>query len=105
MVQRLTDAAKPRPSVALERPRGSVIRLVREHRASNPRVFGSVARKEDHAGSDLDLLVRFDKHASLYDLVELQGELRDLLGVPVDVVSEGGLKDAAGYILREARPL
>ena len=40
---------------------------------------------------DLDLLVRFDDEASLGDLAMLADNLRDLLGIPVDVVSEGGL--------------
>ena len=79
--------------------------LVHKHKATHPRAFGSVARGTDESGSDLDLLVRFTAGASLFDLVELQGDLQDLLGVNVDVVSEGGLKAPRREILEEAREL
>lgn len=94
MLDRLAAAAKPRPSTALARHRGDVMELVRKHHGSDPRVFGSVARGEDVPGSDVDHLVRFDARASLYDLVDLQASLEELLGVSVDVVSEGGLRES-----------
>lgn len=102
---RLRAAAVPRPSAALDDHREHVGRLVAEHRGRNPRVFGSVARGTDRAGSDLDLLVRFDDDASLYDLVELKEDLQELLGVGVDVISEAGLQPADEHLLAEAIPL
>jgi hypothetical protein len=59
--------------------------IVERHDASNPRVFGSVARGEDHQGSDVDILVDNVK-LSLFKLVRLEDELAKLLGVSVDVV-------------------
>ena len=64
--------------------------------------LGIAAYGTDHAGSDVDLLVRFDDDASLYDLVELREKLEKLLGVGVDVVSEGGLRPADRHVLTEA---
>lgn len=66
--------------------------LVSRHRASAPRLFGSVARGEDEPGSDVDLLVDFSEDASLFDEIGLRLALRDLLGVDVDVVGSDSLR-------------
>lgn len=74
--------------------------------ARNPRVFGSVARGDADAGSDVDFLVEMEPGRSLFDLGGLQYELERLLGRPVDVVTERGLKARIrGRVLREAVPL
>jgi hypothetical protein len=54
-------------------------------------IFGSYAREEQHSGSDVDVLVRFENGATLFDLVGLSDYLGEFLGVPVDVVSEKAL--------------
>lgn len=59
--------------------------LVSQYRVTNPRVFGSTARNEDHDGSDLDLLVDAPPGTTLMDLCGLQHELELLLGLSVDV--------------------
>ena len=67
------------------------------------RVFGSVARGEADAESDVDFLVELDPGRSLLDLGGLQFELEALLGRPVDVVTERGLKARIReQVLREA---
>lgn len=53
--------------------------------ATNVRVFGSVARGEATDGADVDLLVDLEPERTLLDLGGLLMDLRDLLGVPVDV--------------------
>ena len=105
MVERLTKAASPRPSVVLARHREQVLALVERRRGVAVRVFGSVARGEDRPGSDVDLLVRFGPQASLLDQAGLVLDLEELLGVTVDVVSEAGLGVKHDRILTEARPL
>lgn len=55
------------------------------------RVFGSAGRGEANASSDLDLLVDMSEGRSLFDLVALSDELEDVLGIEVDVVTEGGI--------------
>lgn len=65
-------------------------------------IFGSVARGEERQGSDIDLLVEFEPGSSLFDLMRLEDELSALLGVQIDVVSAGGLKDRDDDIRREA---
>lgn len=105
MLARLAAAAKPRPSVVLFAHRSEIVKLAANYRASNVRVFGSVARGEDRPGSDVDLLVEFAPDATLYDQVELAQDIEDLLGIHVDVVSEAGLRDQHDAIRLEARAL
>lgn len=47
-------------------------------------------------------MVDFDAESSLFDVIRLTRELEELLGLPVDVVSTGGLKDRDTRILAEA---
>ena len=61
------------------------------HGAVNVRAFGSYGRGNPSPDSDLDLLVRMESGRSLLDLVGFQQDVADLLGIPVDVVSERGL--------------
>lgn len=82
--------------------REAILRLARSHRGTAVRVFGSVARGEATASSDIDFLVDFEPGSSLFDLLHLTDALRDLLGVDVDVVSSGGLKARDTGIRREA---
>ena len=72
--------------------RKKILQAVRRHRGLAPRVFGSVARGEARSDSDVDLLVRFERGADIFDRIRLQIELEDLLGRKVDVVPEGRLK-------------
>ncbi len=105
MLARLAAAAKPRPSVALAAHRTEVKELALRHRALDVRVFGSTARGDDRPGSDLDLLVTFGPDASLFDQVGLAQDIEDLLGIRVDVVSEGGLGRDHDEIRAQARAL
>jgi uncharacterized protein len=75
------------------------------NRAGNVRVFGSVARGTDGPGSDVDLLVTFDRGATLFDQAGLIADLEELLGRSVDVVSDRALRPRDDAIRREAVPL
>jgi predicted nucleotidyltransferase/DNA-binding XRE family transcriptional regulator len=61
---------------------------------TNLRVFGSVARGQETAHSDIDLLVDLSANTGLFTLVALRGELERLLGASVDLVPADSLKDS-----------
>ena len=75
----------------------TVTKRISEYFATKPvvkaYVFGSYARGENGNGSDIDILVTFDKNAkvSLMDHVSMSYDLKDLLGMEVDLVTEGTL--------------
>ena len=95
-----------RPSQALRQHREAVCLAATRYRVVNPRVFGSALRRDDHDGSDLDLLVDTLAGTTLLDLGGLQDELQELLGVSVDVLT---LKDLPikfrDIVVQEARPI
>jgi hypothetical protein len=71
--------------------RPEILRLAQAHGAHNVRIFGSVARGEAHADSDIDFLVEMDNGRSLLDLIELSQNLEALLQRKVDVLTDKGL--------------
>ncbi len=99
--------ARMRPSEVLVNNRERVRRLAVDHGAVRVLVFGSVARGEDDAESDLDLLIEIPpERLRLLDLLELGHELSDALGIKVDVGTPEMLKASIrDQVLAEARPL
>jgi predicted nucleotidyltransferase len=86
--------------------RAEILAAAARHGATNVRVFGSVARGDADAASDVDFLVDFEPGRSLLDLAGLLVDLEDLLGHPVDVVTEPGLKARIRHrVLAEAVPV
>ena len=105
-LDRLDRSLAGLPGQTLADRRDYVIALLARHRATRIRVFGSVARGEDTFDSDIDLLVDFDKDASLFDMGGLMEDLEELLAPHrVDLVSTGGLLTRDKHISAEARPL
>lgn len=95
-----------RPSVALNRHREEIRRIVLKNRAANPRVFGSVLREEDGEDSDLDLLVDPTPDTSLLDIAKIERSLETLLGVSVDVLTPNALPEKfRSRVLAEAQPV
>ena len=68
-----------------------ILGLAQAHGAHNVRIFGSVARGEAHADSDIDFLVEMDNGRSLIDLIELSQDLETLLQRKVEVLTDNGL--------------
>lgn len=92
-----------RPSEVLEKNRQAIREVTARHKATNPRVFGSVARGEDGPDSDLDILVDALPGMTLFDLGGLQFEMEQLLACEIDIVTSGGLpSDIKDRILKEA---
>jgi predicted nucleotidyltransferase len=76
-----------KPSEALATHRKQIREIVSAHHARNARVFGSVAAGTDTEASDLDILIDFEKKVDLLELVGLEQELSELLGIKVDLIT------------------
>ena len=65
-------------------------------------IFGSYARGEQKKRSDIDILVEFKEPIGLFEFIDLEGYLEELLGVKVDLVSKKALKPRIGeHIMKE----
>jgi predicted nucleotidyltransferase len=80
--------------------RADVLQVLAEHREDLTKhhvkslaLFGSVARDEAGADSDVDLLVEFDRPVGLFAFFDLQEYLEGLLGNRVDLGTPDGLKE------------
>ena len=79
--------------------------ILRKYGIKKAGIFGSSARGESVV-NDLDLLVKIDKKMSLLELIGIQQELEDDLGMKVDLVEYDAIKPALkDDILREEEPV
>lgn len=95
-----------RPSLALHVHRDAIREIALRHHVEQVRGFGFVLHGEDTDDSDLDLLVVPTADTTLLDIGAIRYELRQLLGVPVDVLTPKALPDnCREQILAEAVPV
>lgn len=67
--------------------------LLREqYQVTSLGIFGSYARGEQTAESDLDILIDYEQAPTLFQLVELRNYLSRQVGLKVDLVTKNGLK-------------
>ena len=87
-------------------PAGKILDIAHRYGATSVKVFGSRARGDARPESDLDLLVEVVDGTSLFDLINMQDALGELLGIKVEVVTIAALHPMLkDDILREAKPL
>jgi predicted nucleotidyltransferase len=90
----------------LREKRSEILSTAAQHGAFNVRVFGSIARGDSSANSDVDFLVELEPGRSLLDHVALLQDLEELLGCEVDLVEPDGLHwYIRDRVLNEAIPL
>jgi predicted nucleotidyltransferase len=75
----------------LKERRAEILSTAARYGACNVRVFGSVARGDSSAASDVDFVVELKPGRSLLDHVGLWQDLEELLGCKVDLVEPEGL--------------
>jgi predicted nucleotidyltransferase len=79
-------------------------RLHAEFQVRSLAVFGSVARGDEHPGSDVDFLVQFENSATFDQYMNLKFFLEDLLGCPVDLVTQDAVRpQTRSFIEGDAR--
>ncbi len=98
-------AARPVDRYLLEL-RQQLPELAEKYCVRSLEVFGSYVRDEQTAKSDLDVLVTFHKAPDLFQFIELENRLSDVLGVKVDLVMKSAHKPRLEQrILHEAIPV
>jgi len=65
-------------------------------------LFGSVLRDDFGPDSDIDVLVRFEPHATLFDLGPMEHDLAGLFGRKVDLVERAAVENSRNYTRRNA---
>jgi predicted nucleotidyltransferase len=91
---------------AVRSKREQILRVARQHGVTAVRVFGSSARGDVGPNSDIDLLVEVGPEPSAWFPGGFVADLEELLGRPVQVVTERGLDDLLRErVLAEAVPL
>lgn len=90
----------------LQEKRAEILKIAAQYGASNIRIFGSVARGEATADSDIDFLMDIQAGRSLLNRIALIQDLEDLLDRKVDVAKPEILHECIReQILKEAIPL
>ena len=77
--------------VALPFDANKLIELCRQNDVRKVGIFGSIARGDANAQSDIDLLVEFSKRKSLLALVALERKISTALGRKVDLLTEAAI--------------
>ncbi|WP_322489127.1 nucleotidyltransferase family protein [Chloroflexus sp.] len=93
-------------SQLLKEQRAEMLAIYARYGTRNVRIFGSVARGDADEQSDIDFIVDREEERTPFDLGGLQYDLELLLKLPVDIVTESGLKlRMRDRVLHEARAL
>ncbi len=100
MVTSTATRAKIRVSI----PRKKLAEFCRRWKITELALFGSVLRGDFRSSSDIDLLVSFSPKAkiSLFDLVRMQNELKEIFGREVDLVERRAIEKSENYIRRKS---
>ena len=106
----VTALLSPRPDLAEAHPgkllaaAAPILRaMAGSHGYGRLAVFGSVARREAHPRSDIDLQVQPPAGASTFDFLRFKRLLEQVLGRDIDLVPYGGLNTCVDYdVLRDA---
>ena len=76
--------------------------LEQKYKVKQIGLFGSCVRGEQRKGSDIDVLVEFEEPIGLFEFVDLEAYLSELIGGRVDLVMKTALKPRIGrHILEE----
>ncbi|MBM4141090.1 MAG: nucleotidyltransferase [Nitrospira sp.] len=90
--------------VYLEIPKEKIAEFCQKWKIREFSFFGSVLRADFRHDSDIDVLVMFDERArhTLFDLVHMEEDLKEIFGRDVDLVSRRGIETSRNYIRRKA---
>lgn len=89
--------------VYIEISHEKIVEFCRKWKIQELSFFGSVLRKDFGPNSDIDVMVTFAPEArySLFDLVHMQDELKEIFGHEVDLVERKSVEQSENYIRRK----
>jgi len=68
-----------------------IAQYLKNEGAEKVAIFGSYVHDEEEPDSDLDVLVKFSKTKSLLELVRIERELSEQIGIEIDLLTEESL--------------
>lgn len=85
-------------------PREAIAAFCRRWQIIELAFFGSILHEDFRPDSDIDVLVQFapESRHTLFDMVRMQKQLREILGRDVDLVSRRGIEKSRNYLRRQA---
>ena len=85
-------------------PRKKIVEFCRKWNVREFSVFGSVLRGDFRPDSDIDVIVDFEPDAkrSLFDIVSMTDELKEIFGREVDLMTKQSVEQSRNYIRRKA---
>lgn len=92
MIERLANGAPLTAKALYQANKEQVDKVLKKHRIRRLVAFGSRARGDARPDSDLDLVATVPAETSLFDLVHMQDDLEEVLGVEVNLLTPGGLR-------------
>jgi predicted nucleotidyltransferase len=75
----------------IEDLKSRILPILAAYNVAKAALFGSVVRDDFTAKSDVDILVEFNEHKSLLDIIGLEQDIEDQLGRDVDLLTYGSL--------------
>jgi len=82
------------------------IPLFKQYKVKQASLFGSTARGEENAESDIDILVEMAENSRLFDFLALQTDLEESLAKKVDLVEYNEIRpQLKSYILSDLKPI
>ena len=86
----------------LKIPKKNIAEFCTRWKIAELSLFGSALRDDFGPDSDVDVLVSFhpDARHTLFDMVRMQAELKEILGREVDLVSRRGIEGSRNYLRR-----
>jgi predicted nucleotidyltransferase len=82
--------------ISQEETKKRITSILVQHGAKRISIFGSYARGEARPGSDIDIMVEFSGRKSLLDIIGIEQELSEAVGMKVDLLTE---KSVSPYLI------
>ncbi|MCT7974303.1 nucleotidyltransferase family protein [Laspinema olomoucense] len=89
---------------AIALPREKIAEFCQKWNLTELALFGSILRDDFNENSDIDIMVQFhpEAHPTLFDLAEMEEELKKLFHRDVDLVTRKGIETSRNYLRRQA---